>query len=148
VLQNILLNLFQQNISEQSYVSVSVNTVVTITSGAFIRHSSFICVNFVIQVKTCSTKSTYDAYYGEIAVPNFVHENLRNRRHLRSSVSDEEEAAVGDSDKVTSDAADSSDYEGQDCIIRCITCRKWVNTDFVPSKTELSMCHLRVRKKN
>jgi hypothetical protein len=45
---------------------VSVNCVVMITSDAFIRRFSFSCEKYIIQVRTCPTKSTCDAYYGEV----------------------------------------------------------------------------------
>jgi hypothetical protein len=47
-------------------VSVSVNCVVMITSDAFVRRFSFSCEKYIIQVRTCPTKPTCGACYGEV----------------------------------------------------------------------------------
>jgi hypothetical protein len=47
-------------------VSVSVNCVVMITSDAFVRRFSFSCEKYMVQVRTCPTKSACCAYYGEV----------------------------------------------------------------------------------
>jgi hypothetical protein len=45
---------------------VYVNFVVMVTSDAFVRRFSFSCEKYIIQVRTCLTKSTCSACYGEV----------------------------------------------------------------------------------
>jgi hypothetical protein len=45
---------------------MSVNCVVMIASDAFVRRFSFSCEKNIIQIRTCPTKPTCGAYYGEV----------------------------------------------------------------------------------
>jgi hypothetical protein len=71
-----------------------------ITRDAFKRLFSFICEKCVIQVRACSTKSIYGAYYGEIVISQFgVRKHAESSSSSSLSESDEGEVDFGDSDK-------------------------------------------------
>jgi hypothetical protein len=63
-------------------VSTFVNVVVMIKSKAFMRRLMFSYKKYLIEVRTCPTKTAFSAYYGEYKLSQFCHQNLTKKKSI------------------------------------------------------------------
>jgi hypothetical protein len=65
---------------------VFVHFVVMITSDAFVRRFNFSCEKYIIHVRTCPTKPTCGACYGEVREMHGTAEGCIYACHLSSGI--------------------------------------------------------------